>query len=286
MANQTINFKDPLSITRWLKAAMNMEKEKYEKCPVKPDLVHGYEVAQVWGYVVNGYFLVEESFKAILLVRKKKVPIVHSLSTLFDLFNQEDKDTLREYYADYRGAIGGNGGAYPFKTLDDFLKNLDGDQNNRGDHIGSFDWRYFLIEEKRSQQMPVVSVDYLHELVYGCIRIIEYVKNGITEPDTCTHSWRMRWKREIKYRHWLLVRANSDEWNDLDDRLEILWGPDYRGRYDLYLFRGKQIIDYFSEIPDDFELPIEDKTKEIANFDVEEGFRSIGKTRIPRPPKN
>lgn len=286
MVNQAINFKDPLSIARWLEAAMNMEKEKYEKCPVKPDLVHNYEVAQVWGYVVNGYFLVEESFKAILLVRNKKVPIVHPLSTLFDLFDQEDKDTLREYYADYRGATGGNRGAYPFKTLDDFLKNLDGGQNNRGDYIGSFDWRYFLIEEKRSQQMPVVSVDYLHELVYGCIRIIYYVKNGITEPGTCTYSWRMRWKREDKYRCWSLVRANSDDWYDLEDRLEILWGPDYRGRFDLYLFRGKQVTDYFAEIPDDFELPIVDKSKEIASFDVEEGFRSIGKTQIPRPPKN
>ena len=37
--------------------------------------------------------------------------------------------------------------------------------------------------------------------------------------------------------------------------------------------------DYFSEIPDDSELPVFDKRKEVEAFDVEEGFYSIGVTR-------
>ena len=41
--------------------------------------------------------------------------------------------------------------------------NLAGDPNKKGDYIGSFDWRYFLIEEKRSAKMPTVSVEFLHE---------------------------------------------------------------------------------------------------------------------------
>ena len=61
--NQTIDFKDPLWITAWLDTALEKEKEKYEKCPVKSDLLPGHEAAQAWGYVVAGYFLVEESFK-------------------------------------------------------------------------------------------------------------------------------------------------------------------------------------------------------------------------------
>ena len=282
-ANGTIDFKDPLWITVWLDTALRKEKEKYEKCPVMSDMVPGHEAAQGWGYVVAGYFLVEESFKALLYVRRKNVPTRHSLSTLFELFDESDKTVLREYYDDYRATIGGNRGVFPFKSLDDFLLNLDGDKNERGDHIGSFDWRYFLIEEKRSQEMPLVSVDYLHEIVYGCIRIVEYALNGSHEPLQQTHSWRMRFERTNKYRDWLTVRMNSGGWDKLGDRLEILWGPDYLGRHDLFLFRSSRIKSFFGPIPDGIDLPVIDKSREIQNFDVEEGYRSIGWTRI-RPP--
>ncbi len=285
-ANQTTDFKDPLWITKWLDTALKKEKEKYEKCPVMPDLVPGLETAQGWGYVTAGYFLVEESFKALLYVRGKTVPKIHSLSTLFNLFDQNDKTILCEYYVDYQATIGGNKGVFPFKSLDDFLVNLDGDKNRRGDHIGSSDWRYFLIEEKRSQKMPLVSVDYLHEIVFGCIQIVKYANNCRFKPSRYTRTWRMRRKRKRKYTDWLTVRMNSDGWDDLGDRLEILWGPDYRGRYDLYLFRGKGRKDCFSEIPDDFALPVVDKRKEIETFDVEQGYRSIGVTRTSRPSTN
>ena len=114
-------------------------------------------------------------------------------------------------------------------------------------------------------------------------RIIEHVNYGPTEPRECTHSWRMRWEREKKYRYWMLVRMNSDGWDDFGDRLEILWGPDYRCRYDLYLSQGKEIKDCFSEIPDDFELPIEDKRNEIAIFDVEKELQNIGINHVSHP---
>ena len=160
-AKQSIDFKDPLWILEWLETALEKEKEKYEKCPVIPDMVGGVEVAQGWGYVVAGYFLVEESFKALLYVREKKVPRIHPLTTLFEKFDEADKTILREFYADYRASIGGKRGTFPVETLDDFLLNLDGDKKEQNKHVGSFDWRYFLIEEKKSQKMPLVSVDYL-----------------------------------------------------------------------------------------------------------------------------
>ena len=282
-ANQTTDFKDPLRIIMSLNTALKKEKEKYKKCPVMPDLSPDYMVAQAWGYVVASYFLAEESFKALLHVRGKKVPKIHSLSTLFDLFDSDDKTVLRGYYDDYRATIGGYIGTFPFRSLDDFLANLDGDKNKRGDHVGSFDWRYFLIQEKQSQKMPFVSVEYLHEIVFGCIQIIEYANSGRFEPSQYTHSWRMRSERKKKYNDWFTVRMNSDGWDDLGDRLEILWGPDYRGRYDLCLFRGKGWQDYFSEIPDSFELPVVDKRKDVEAFDAEEGYRSIGVTRISLP---
>lgn len=209
----------------------------------------------------------------------KKVPSIHSLSVLFGRLEDADQAALREYYNDYKATMGGKVGAFPFKSLDDFLLNLDGDKNTRGNHVGSFDWRYFLIEEKHSKEMPMVSVDYLHEIVYGCIRIVEHANNRRFEPTRHTRSWRLRGQRTQKYHDWLTVRMNSKGWDELGERLEILWGPDYLGRYDLYLFRGKGMQPYFSEIPDDSTLPVVDKRKEIETFDVEQGYRSIGVTR-------
>ena len=283
-ANQTIGFKDPSLIIAWLDTALEKEKEKYKKCPVIRDLNPGHEVANGWGYVICGYFLVEESFKTLLYVRDKNVPKDHSLFTLFDMLDQNDKTILSEYYIDYKLTTSGNIGMFPFISLDDFLVNLDGAKGK-----GSFDWRYFLIEENRSREMPLVSVDYLHEIVYGCTRIIECAHHGRSEPSQHTHTWRIRWERKRKYNAWLTARRNSDGWDDLGDRLEILWGPDYLGRYDLLIFRGKKCklyFSHFSKIPDVSELPVVDKVKEVEDFDVEQGYRSIGVARTSRPSTN
>ena len=263
-SDQAIDFKDPLRIMAWLETALKKEKEKYEKCPVIPDMVPGHDAAEGWGYVVAGYVLLEAAFKALLFMRgERKVPTIHSLSVLFNQLEITDQVALREYYNDYKATMGGRVGAFPFKSLDDFLLNLDGDKNARGNHIGSFDWRYFLIEEKRSKEMPIVSVDYLHEIVYGCIKIAEHASNKQFEPTRYTRSWRLLGQRRRKYRDWLTVRMNSKGWDELGDRLEILWGPDYLERYDLYFFRGKGMQACFSEIPDDVTLPVIDKRKEI-----------------------
>ncbi len=242
-------------------------------------MVPGHEVAQGWGYVVAGYFLVEESLKALLFVRgNQTVPKKHSLSTLFDMLENNDKAVLREYYDDYRNTMGGRIGTFPFHTLHEFLLNLDGDKNRKG----SFDWRYYLIEEKSSNVMPTVSVDYLHEIVYGCTRIVEHAHYRRSDPSRSTLSRRMHAKRKLKYTDWLTVRMNTEGWDDLGERLEILWGPDRLGRYDLLLFGDKGRKQYFSEIPDDLSVPVVDKRNEIEKFDVEKGYRSIGVFRPER----
>ena len=51
---------------------------------------------------------------------------------------------------------------------------------------GSLAWRYYLIEEV--PEMPFVSVDYLHEIVFGCIQIVRYTMNGCLVPSRYTHS--------------------------------------------------------------------------------------------------
>lgn len=282
MPKRAIKFKDSTWILTWLDTALQKERNKYKKCPVIPDIVPGHESAQGWGYVVVAYFLVEEAFKAVLHVRGKEVPKEHALSVLFGLLDQSDKLILREYFDDYKATAHSELGRFPFDTIEDFLENLDGDKDQRGRYIGSFDWRYFLIEEMQSGKMPLVSVDYLHELTYGLTRIVEWAVYKRFHPSHRTHSWRLRWKRQQKYHDWNTVRINSKTGCEPGDRIETLWGPDYCGRYDLYIFQGRNTKSVFGEVPADLELPVVDKRREIELFDVEEGFRSIGVTRRRR----
>ena len=198
--DKKIAFNSPLDIISCLRVALEKEKKKYKNCPVYQDMSSSYEVTQGWGYVVAGYSLIEQSLKGLLYVRgKKEVPRTHSLSELFDLLGGGDQETLREYYTDCPTTVEGRlCGALWFKTLDEFLVNLDGNQH--GGHMGSLDWRYFLIEETRSQKMPTVNIDLLHEIVYGCIRIISYVHYGWWKPQGNTRSLRLRSERDGKYK--------------------------------------------------------------------------------------
>ena len=276
MSVQQIRFKElPFSI-KWLDTALDMEKKKYKKCPVLPDLVPEYVAAQVWGYVITGYSLVEQSLKLLLAVRQKQVPKTHSLSKLFDLLDDQDKLDLREYYTDYRETDGGNTGNFPIHKLDEYLIKLDGDENSQGFPMGSIDWRYYPIEKNYSSSMPLVCVDYLHEICYGSIVIVRHAYSGNSSPSLYTRSWRLHRKRMKKYHAWITVRMNSSGWKKDEDRLEIFWGPDYRERYDFCVFNNGNSKHYFCEIPSSSVLPIIDKRKEIEEFNIQEGYQSIG----------
>ena len=282
MTARTIKFKKPLHILHALDTAVKMEKEKYKSIPVGHDMIPMHDALRAWSYVVSGYFLVEQSFKGLLVVRKKKVPRIHSLTRLFKRFDKNDKVTLREYYTDFRAVICG-GNTYPFETLEDFLVNLDGDLEEFNDEfIGSFDWRYMLIEDRQSDKFPFASVDFMHEIAYGATRIIHHAYNKIEDPRHVTISWRKRWIRKEKYEHWLTVRANTEGSDNLGDRLEILWGPDYRGRFDMLIFSGNTRRLCFAEKPRDHHLIEIDKRTEVENFNVEEGYEGISATiRLP-----
>ena len=271
-----INFKDPRWIAHFLDTALKKEQEKYKKCPVMRDVVPDHEAAEVWGYVVTAYFLAEESLKALLFLRNKPVPRKHSLSILFNLLENDDRATMRMFYSDYLATNDGYD-KFPFQTLIEFLENLDGDPNQRDtDYVGSFDWRYFLIENRQSCNMPLVSIELMHEIVYGCNGIVRNVRNSGFNPFRRTHSWRLREKRREKYDDWLLVQQNSCQAEKLAGKLVILWGPDYCGRYDMFLVNANGAKDYFAEKPTDSSIPIVDKRIELEDFDADAGFRTIG----------
>lgn len=274
-----VAYKDPLYLLAWLEAALKKEWQKYAATPVTPDLIAGHEAAQAWGYVVAGYFLIEQGLKALLYVRGTEPPMIHALSVLFAELPSEDQDALRAYYDDFRHTFPGMT-AFPLATLDEFLVNLDGERNTRGHYAGSFDWRYFPTEEGVGASMPRVSINVMHEVAYGCVAIVESIHKGSDEARRATYSWRLRWSRRDRYRDWLTVRMNSPGWGQEGDRLEILWGPGYGDRYDYLVFKGDLIRSFFAPLPnaDETELPVVDKRSELESFDPEDGFRTIGVT--------
>ncbi len=259
-------YREPLWLAAYLEGALEKEKEKYVKCPVMPDRIPDYTAAQGWGFVVTGYFLVEQSFKAILHTQgETNVPSIHSLTSLFTKLSDNNKSTLREYYIDFKHTAGNAMKAFPIDSLDDFLVRLDGRENRQGtDKIGSIDWRYFLIEENNSQNLPLVSVDYLHEIACACIRIIECEASSVQcDPTKHTYSNRIRSERMKKYLHWLDVRSNSDGWDPSDERVEILYGPDGLGNYDLYHFKNGSVSFCISKKTKYPDIRVDDKREEI-----------------------
>ena len=278
-----ITYKEPLYVWHWLNTALKKEWEKYAASPVMPDMVPGHELAQAWGYVVAGYFLIEQGFKAVLHLRGAQSPKTHALSVLFTELSVGDQDVLREYYDDFRHTYSGMN-SFPLATLDEYLANLDGVKNSRGQHLGSFDWRYFPTEEGSGTSMPLVSINVMHEIVYGCVQLVRSIDKGDEKASKATYSWRLRWRRSRLQQDWLTVRMNSPKWGQEGDRLEILSGPVYGDRYDYLVFEGNRIRSFFASLPDAKKagLPIRDKRSELASFDPEEGFRSIGVT-LSRP---
>lgn len=279
MSNNAIDFKDPALSLKWIDTALKIEKEKFAKIPVERDKFSGHEIAQGWGYVVAGYFLVEQVFKMLLHLTGTQPTKTHNLSSLFDLLSEADKDVLREYYRDFKNSFAG-ANTFPYPELNDFINNLDGGKNSKGRYVGAFDWRYYLIEEKQGGDMPIVSIEFLHEIVHGVARIIEYHVHGRFEPSKKTYGWRRHTERKRKYWAWLTVRRNSDAWEEQGDRLEIVWGPDYQNRYDYYVFKGEGRQLYFCTIPDGHGFPVKDMREEVNAFDVGEGSRNIGIRKV------
>ena len=62
---------------------------------------------------------------------------------------------------------------------------------------------------------------------------------------------------------------NSDGWSSLPDRIEVLYGPDHKGRHDYYVYRGRSIQVYFARLPDEgsTDLHTFDMRQELAEFD-------------------
>lgn len=239
----------------YLQVALEMEKKKLDSVPVIRDKAPGYTDAMAWGYVVAGYFLLEQALKFLISVRGEPFPATHSLSLIFGHLSNRDREVLQEYYRDFCCSYE-KARDFPIPELEIFVKNMDVEENAEK---GPLAWRYFLIQKPEVDALPIVSAELMHEVTYGAIRSAEILmEESSIDPRRFTYSCRMRDKLMKNYMMHLNERMNSEGWKTLGDRVEIVWGPDSCARYDYLVFKGKNVKKLFGKIPQDYELPVMD----------------------------
>ena len=273
-----VTYKDPLYVGVWLKTALDKEWQKYDAVPVVPDYAPGHDLAQAWGFVVAGYFLIEQGLKAILFVSGGKPTKTHGLAGLFDKLRKSNQDTLSRCYEDFRHVFPGML-QFPPRTLRDFLVNLDGAPDG-GNHIGSLDWRYFLTEERRGESMPLVSIDAMHEVALACVHLVQS-RGKDDRARANTYSLRLHRRRHSAYMDRLNEELSASEWPEERDRLEVLWGPDYRGRHDYIVYQGKNAQSVFGLLPnfDELPYPVVDRRRELGLLGEQEVRPNTGPKR-------
>ena len=262
-----IIYKEPISVWWWLHTALNMEWRKYLAVKANPDLILKDEWSvQIWGYVVIGYSLIEQCLKAILFMRNTCPPKTHGLVELFHKLKDDDQQVIREYYRDFRCHFF-EMNSFPFSTLDNFLSNLDGSQKNQ---TGSFNWRYFLIEEVNSAQLPEVSVNMMHEIAYGCVNLVHIIATcGKTEfASDNIYSRRLQMNRYLIMNDWIADRKKASGWGSEGNRIEIITGPREFDYFDYLVYTGEDIHHYFQPKPNKEEerfkmIKVIDKRKEM-----------------------
>lgn len=230
---------EPHFVVHSLTEALKMEAKKYKQVPITPGCYLGPEFARAWGHIVSGYFLLEQALKALIRIRGGKAKKIHQLLPLFQELPVEDQDILREYYYDFRYTFPGLT-ALPQeridknlgKALDNFLDNLDGERGK-----GSFDWRYYLTEAGTSErgpirQMPTVNIPMMHEVIYGCVCLFY----GMVDEREM-YSYRLLQRRRNSFYYYLgILHLNTPQQEREGNRIEILYGPDYKRRHDLLVY--------------------------------------------------
>ena len=271
----TRNYKSPEDAQTCLEQALIFEQKKYQSCPVPHDFGPGVVNAGGWGYVVTGYSLLEQAFKYLLYVRKKEQENGHLLQPLFNRLPELEKDLLRQFYQDFRQSHPSLG-EYPFPDIDSCLAKLDGEARN-----ASIEWRYFLIEEE-SKELPLTCIDYIHEIVFGVLRIIQVgqIMDDSEHPNEESeyqhnvrqflYSQRQYEERLDKYNSWIDQRMNESGWDTLGDRIEVYGVHDRQGRTDYVIIQTiggvKTASPYIGDIPKDNKLPVynmENRAKQV-----------------------
>lgn len=217
-----------------------MERLKYAAVPVEGDLVPQFVSASAWGYVTAAYMLIEQALKTLLDETigfdSARLPArlrnTHDLKTLFDHLDVDDKAVLKDLYRDYWLTEDAEGKGFTFEEIETFLGHLD-------EGRGSISWRYSLTEEIATiPQLGSVYLEHMWETIRCVLGLTRHHAMGYRPM---AHSV-VKWNRRChQYLRWLDSRLNSGESRQAD-RIELLRGPDSRGRSDFCVFHGKRAV--------------------------------------------
>ncbi|WP_428274206.1 hypothetical protein [Candidatus Palauibacter sp.] len=239
-------FQRPEDALSWLERALEMERLKYAAVPVEGDLVPRFVSASAWGYVTAAYTLIEQALKTLIDQTigfdSTKLPArlreTHSLKTLFDHLDTDDRRVLEDLYRDYWLTEGAGSMGFSLDEMGAFLGHLD--QGH-----GSISWRYSLTEEIAAiPQLGPVYVEHMWETVRCVLGVIRHHALGYPPVAHSIVKWQ---ERRRQYVRWLNLRLRSGELSQTD-RIELLRGPDSRGRSDFCVFRGKSVFPKFGDV--------------------------------------
>ena len=239
-------FQRPEDAVSWLERALKMERLKHATVPVEGDLVAKFVSTSAWGYVTAAYMLIEQALKTLLDQTigfgSPELPAhlreTHGLRSLFDHLDTDDQETLEDLYGDYWLTEDARSKGFMLDDIGAFLSHLDQGR-------GSVGWRYSLTEEIAAiPQLGPVHLEHMWETIRCVLGVIRHHALGYPPR---AHS-RVKWEeRRRQHLRWFSSRLNSGElWRT--DRIELLSGPDSRGRSDFYLFRGKTIFPKFGDV--------------------------------------
>lgn len=225
---EKVEYFDKTMMWHNIDTALKAERRKYQESPPKADMFSFHTVIQHWGYVIAAYFLIEQGMKALLVKREKKVEFIHNLSDIYNELEPEEKKIINEYYQDFLKTTGEEVKDSEIRTAQKYLDHLDGRTQGKK-RKGSMDWRYLLIESNASREMPKISISLMHEIALACVLLIN--ERG---PEEWTHSHRLHSYRAEFHKMWEEKMIHTGILNRPIGRVvEVLWGPDYKGRCDL-----------------------------------------------------
>ena len=207
MSQKTIKHEGSALACTWLVAALEKEHQKYAICPANhSELVDECIALDSWGFVLAGYNLLELSFKLQLHqlnLLHQRLQWTHSLTLLFNGLPSDKQEILAGYYDDFPSNGGRNNASFPFTSIEEFLNNQDGDRLT-----GSLDWRYFLVEEEQSQEMPQVSIGSLQETIHASNRIVEHLCNRRRDSSNYTYCQRIRRRHKPA---WISLKVSTGQ---------------------------------------------------------------------------
>lgn len=173
-----------------LRAALEIEMDATNRVETgRDEKDEKFEAAQYWARMVYGYNMIEQGLKGLLHIEgntDEAEKAGHQLHQAYSNLSGKTQKALETQYEDYIEMTMQTWDGEPLESLDDFLKELDGDGR------GSFNWRYLLTQKPKGKTARKVHPTMMHEVIIG---IIHAMHCSIEEGDMSAQNFSKRQQR-------------------------------------------------------------------------------------------